>query len=51
MFDQSSFGKLLVSGTDALGLLQHLCANDVDVAIDRVVYTAMLNAAAPSRAT
>ena len=44
MFDQSSFGKLLVSGPDALALLQHLCANDVDVAIDRVVYTAMLNA-------
>jgi 4-methylaminobutanoate oxidase (formaldehyde-forming) len=44
VFDQSSFGKLLVSGPDAFALLQHLCANDVDVEINRVVYTAMLNA-------
>jgi 4-methylaminobutanoate oxidase (formaldehyde-forming) len=44
VFDQSSFGKLLVSGPDALRLLQRVCANDVDVELGRVVYTAMLNA-------
>ena len=44
VFDQSSFGKLVVGGRDALALLQELCANDVDVEVDRVVYTALLNA-------
>ncbi len=43
IFDQTSFGKLLVQGRDALALLQRLCANDIDVAIGRLVYTAMLN--------
>ncbi len=43
LYDQSSFAKLLVFGRDALALLQRLCANDVDVAVDRMVYTAMLN--------
>jgi len=41
--DQTSFGKLLLQGRDALALLQRLCANDVDVAVGRMVYTAMLN--------
>jgi 4-methylaminobutanoate oxidase (formaldehyde-forming) len=44
IFDQTSFAKLLVRGRDAKALLQHLCANDVDVAPGRMVYTAMLNA-------
>ena len=44
LYDQTSFGKLLVQGRDALNVLQRLCANDIDVAVDRLVYTAMLNA-------
>ncbi|MFN0184915.1 MAG: FAD-dependent oxidoreductase [Aquabacterium sp.] len=44
LFDQTSFGKLLVQGRDACALLQRLCANDVDMATDRMVYTALLNA-------
>ena len=43
IYDQTSFGKLLLQGRDALGVLQRLCANDVDVSVDRMVYTAMLN--------
>ncbi|MFY9509346.1 MAG: FAD-dependent oxidoreductase [Rubrivivax sp.] len=43
LYDQSSFAKLLLQGRDALALLQRLCANDVDVAPDRMVYTPMLN--------
>jgi len=43
IFDQTSFAKLLLQGRDALALLQRLCANDVDVAPGRMVYTAMLN--------
>jgi heterotetrameric sarcosine oxidase gamma subunit len=44
LFDQSSFGKLLLQGPDAEAVLQRLCANDVAVPVGRVVYTAMLNA-------
>jgi 4-methylaminobutanoate oxidase (formaldehyde-forming) len=43
LYDQTSFGKLLVQGRDALALLQRLCANELDVADGRMVYTAMLN--------
>ncbi|MEI6355763.1 MAG: FAD-dependent oxidoreductase [Verrucomicrobiota bacterium] len=43
LFDQTAFGKLVVQGADALALMQRLCANDVDVAVGRVVYTGMLN--------
>ncbi|HWH82702.1 MAG TPA: FAD-dependent oxidoreductase [Burkholderiaceae bacterium] len=43
LYDKTSFGKLLVEGRDALALLQRLCANDIDVPLDRIVYTAMLN--------
>jgi 4-methylaminobutanoate oxidase (formaldehyde-forming) len=43
VYDQSSFGKLLLQGRDALAVLQRLCANEIDVAIGRMVYTAMLN--------
>jgi 4-methylaminobutanoate oxidase (formaldehyde-forming) len=43
MYDQSSFGKLLLQGRDALAVLQRLCANEIDVAVDRMVYTALLN--------
>jgi 4-methylaminobutanoate oxidase (formaldehyde-forming) len=44
LLDMSSFGKIRVEGQGALGLLQHLCANDVDVEAGRLVYTQMLNA-------
>ena len=43
LFDQTSFGKILVQGSDALALLQRLCANEMDVAPGRMVYTPMLN--------
>ncbi len=43
LYDQTSFGKLLVQGRDALPLLQRLCANEIDVPVGRMVYTAMLN--------
>ncbi len=43
LYDQTSFGKLLLQGRDALAVLQRLCANEMDVAVGRLVYTAMLN--------
>ena len=42
VFDQSGFAKYRVSGADAVSLLQQACANDVDVDVGGVVYTAML---------
>ena len=41
--DQSSFGKILVQGTDAERFLDRLCANDLAVPVGKVVYTQMLN--------
>ena len=43
LFDQSSLAKLRLQGPDATAVLQRLCANDVDVAAGRIVYTQMLN--------
>ena len=43
LFDQTSFGKLRVTGADALALLERLCANRIDIPVGQVVYTAMLN--------
>ena len=43
LFDQTSFAKFMLQGSDAATVLQQLCANDVDVPVGRVVYTAMLN--------
>ena len=43
LFDQTSFGKLLVTGPDATELLQWLCTADVAVEVGRAVYTGMLN--------
>ena len=43
LFDQSSFGKIQVSGPDAKNFLQHLCANNIDRIPGSVIYTAMLN--------
>ena len=43
LFDLSSFGKILVQGPSAAALLQRVCANDIDVAEERIVYTQWLN--------
>lgn len=43
IFDQTSFSKYVVAGPDALAALQHVCAADVDVPVDRCVYTPFLN--------
>jgi glycine cleavage system aminomethyltransferase T/glycine/D-amino acid oxidase-like deaminating enzyme len=44
VFDQTSFGKFILKGRDALQVLQRLCANEIDVAQGTMVYTALLNA-------
>src|SRR5947207_995175 len=44
VFDQTSFAKFMLKGRDALSVLQRLCANEIDVAVGRIVYTGMLNA-------
>jgi glycine cleavage system aminomethyltransferase T/glycine/D-amino acid oxidase-like deaminating enzyme len=43
LFDQTSFGKILVTGRDAERLLQWLCTANVAVAPGQVVYTGLLN--------
>jgi glycine cleavage system T protein len=43
MFDQSSFGKFIVEGPDAMAALNRICCNDVDVPVGRLVYTQWLN--------
>jgi 4-methylaminobutanoate oxidase (formaldehyde-forming) len=43
LFDETSFGKLLVAGRDAEAVLQRLCTQDVAVEMGRTVYTGMLN--------
>ncbi|HSG86380.1 MAG TPA: aminomethyltransferase family protein, partial [Candidatus Limnocylindrales bacterium] len=43
LFDQSSFGKTLISGPDAERVLNRICANDIAVEPGRVVYTQWLN--------
>ena len=43
IFDQSSFSKYVVYGTDAEAALQWICSNDVAVVPDNTVYTALLN--------
>ena len=39
VIDLSSFGKIAVVGPGALGLLQHVSANDIDRPIGSVIYT------------
>ncbi len=41
--DMSSFAKFLVQGRGAAAALQRICANDVNVAPGRIVYTQWLN--------
>jgi 4-methylaminobutanoate oxidase (formaldehyde-forming) len=43
LFDETSFSKLELVGSGALGLLQRLCGNDVDRPLGSVVYTSVLN--------
>lgn len=43
LFDQSSFAKFRLEGRDACAVLNRICANDVDVAPGRMVYTQWLN--------
>ena len=43
VFDLSPFGKIAVSGRDALTVLQELSVSDVDIEPGRVVYTQWLN--------
>jgi glycine cleavage system aminomethyltransferase T/glycine/D-amino acid oxidase-like deaminating enzyme len=43
LFDQSSFGKFLLKGADAVTVLGRICANEVDVAVGKIVYTQWLN--------
>ena len=43
LFDQSSYPIFDISGPDALAFMQWLCANQMDVAIDQLVYTQWLN--------
>jgi 4-methylaminobutanoate oxidase (formaldehyde-forming) len=43
VFDQTSFSKYILAGSDAEVALQWLCTADVDVPVGRSVYTGMLN--------
>jgi len=43
IFDQTGFSKFILKGTDAGGLLQRLCGNNVDVAVGKTVYTGLFN--------
>ena len=43
MFDQTSFGKILVQGRDAVSFLERVCAGRLDVPVGRTTYTPVLN--------
>jgi glycine cleavage system aminomethyltransferase T/glycine/D-amino acid oxidase-like deaminating enzyme len=43
VFDQSSFAKILVQGSDSLAVLNRISNNNIDVPIGRIVYTQWLN--------
>ena len=43
LYDMSSFGKIRVEGPDACRFLNRICANQIDVAPGRIVYTQWLN--------
>ncbi len=43
LFDQSSFAKFVLKGSDAARVLGRMCAGDVDVPVGRLVYTQWLN--------
>lgn len=43
LMDVTSMSKFLVQGREAENALNHICANDVDVQVGKVVYTQWLN--------
>ena len=43
LFDQSSFTKFLLQGSDAVTVLNRICCNNIDVPVGRLVYTQWLN--------
>ena len=43
LFDQTSFAKFLMQGRDALTVLNRICGNQIDVPLNKVVYTQLLN--------
>lgn len=43
IFDQSTFGKILIQGKDAEKFLNRICANNMSKPVGSVIYTAMLN--------
>ena len=43
LFDLTPFHKLEIQGPGACRFLQHLAANDIDTAVGRTTYTALLN--------
>ncbi len=43
LFDQTSFAKFLVQGADACRILNRMSTANVDVPLDRIVYTQWLN--------
>jgi 4-methylaminobutanoate oxidase (formaldehyde-forming) len=43
LFDETSFAKIEIVGPGAVAYLGHLCANEIDVAVGRIVYTQLLN--------
>jgi glycine cleavage system T protein len=43
LFDQSSFAKFRLEGRDACAVLNRVCANDVDAAPGKLIYTQWLN--------
>ena len=44
LFDQTSFAKFMVHGTDAVAALSWLCANDISKPPGKLTYTQLLNA-------
>ena len=43
LFDESSFAKAVISGSEATQVLNYVCANDISKGIGRTVYTQALN--------
>lgn len=43
MFDQSSFHKFIMKGPDSCKVLNYIVSNNIDVELDKVVYTQALN--------
>ena len=43
LFDQSSYPVFLIKGKDAAAALNYICANNIDVSVNQVVYSQWLN--------